>query len=79
MMARNTKIVNRVKIGKLILEDYPKAVLRKGCVNTAKKVCAYGQVYDSKADASRALGKSDTYVYRCIKNGIHSEDIFEIM
>lgn len=78
MMVRNTKIVNRVKIGKLIIEDCPKAVLRKGCINTAKKVCAYGKVYDSKADASRALGKSDTYVYRCIKNGIHSNDIFEI-
>lgn len=79
MMARNTKIVNRVKTGKLVIEDCPKAVLRKGCINTAKKVCVYGQVYDNKADASRALGKSDTYVYRCIKNGIHSEDIFEIM
>lgn len=45
---------------------------------STKKVCAYGKVYASQNEASRALGKIDNYVCECIKYGRHSNEIFEI-
>jgi 5-methylcytosine-specific restriction endonuclease McrA len=76
--ARNEKISTRVDTGELVIESCHQVILHKGTHKSSIKVCAYGNIYDSKRDASRALGKNDTYVGKCIKNGWHSNDIFEI-
>lgn len=75
---RNELIAVRVDNGELVVRDCDKSILHKGINKTSNKVCAYGNVYDSKADASRALGKSDNYVTQCIIRGSHSNDIYEI-
>ena len=77
-MKRNTRIADRVDTGELVIKVCPQMILHQGTQKASKKVCAYGKVYASKSDASRALGKSDSYVAKCIKKGIHSDDIFEI-
>lgn len=78
MMIRNEKITTRVNIGELVIKKCLKVVLHQGTKKTSKKVCAYGKVYESKISASRTLGKSESYVKKCIKDGTHSNDIFEI-
>jgi hypothetical protein len=80
MMKRNERIADRVDAGELLIYDCSNSniILHKGINKTSKKVCAYGKVYASKIEASRALGKNDTYVTRCIRDGRHSNDIFEI-
>jgi hypothetical protein len=78
MTKRNERIAERVDANKIIIEDCEKVNIHIGTQKKSKKICAYGNVYDSKADASRALGKANTYVYRCILYGRHSNDIFEI-
>jgi hypothetical protein len=78
MMKRNERIAGRINAGILVIEDYEKVNLHRGSNKTSKKVCAYGKVYDSKSEASRALGKSICYVGQCIRDGRHSNDIFEI-
>jgi hypothetical protein len=78
MNARNDRIADRVVDGNLIINECEKVLLHNGVNKTSKKVYAYGEVYESKSEASRALGKSDTYVCQCIKKGWHSGDIFEI-
>lgn len=78
MSMRNNKISVRVDAGELVLDDYEKVVLHTGVKKNSKKVCAYGKVYASKLEASRALGKCVSYVAMCIKNGSHPNDIFEI-
>lgn len=78
MSIRNEHISVRVDAGELVVGDYEKVVLHTGTKKNSKKVCAYGNVYDSKAEASRALGRSVNYVAISIKNGSHSNDIFEI-
>ena len=75
---RNEIISVRVDTGKLVIYNCDKVIIHCGTNKTSKKVCAYGQVYGSKADASRALGKSVTYVSWCIVNGRYPDDIFEI-
>lgn len=78
MAKRNERIAGRLDAGEIIIEDYEKVNLHIGIDKNSKKVCAYGIVYDSKAEASRALGKRDDYITRCIRLGRHSNDIFEI-
>jgi 5-methylcytosine-specific restriction endonuclease McrA len=75
---RNERITNRLDSGDLVINVCPKTIIHQGINKTANKVCAYGKVYESKADASRALGKNDGYVCKCIRDGRHSDDIFEI-
>ena len=78
MIERNERIASRVDAGKLIVSACDKAILHKGTQKTSKKVYAYGRVYANKQDASRALGKDDSHVCKCIKQGRQSDDIFEI-
>lgn len=78
MTKRNDRIAGRVDAGEIIIEDYEKVNLHIGKQKKSKRVCAYGNVYDSKAEASRALGRADAYVGTCIRRGRHSNDIFEI-
>jgi hypothetical protein len=79
---RNKKIAKRLKNGYFNLEELtnkaPKTILHKGSSPASKKVCAYGKVYKNKSEASRALGKTYTYASICIRDGIHSDEIFEI-
>jgi 5-methylcytosine-specific restriction endonuclease McrA len=77
-MVRNERIAVRVDTGNLFIDDCKRMILHGGTHKSSKKVCAYGKVYPSKAEASRALGKSDNYVCLCIKNGWYADDIFEI-
>lgn len=78
MVERNERIANRMDAGKLNIEDCIQVILHKGAQKTSIKVYAYGKIYASKREASRALGKGDSYVKNCIFLGIHSNDIFEI-
>ena len=78
MIERNERIAKRVDNGVLIVNECVKVPLHKGTQKTSKKVCAYGKVYESQCDASRALGKNDRYICNCIHNGRHSNDIFDI-
>ena len=78
MMKRNERIAIRVDTGVLVIDDYDRMILHQGVKRSSKKVCAYGHVYESKHEASRALGKSRSYVNRCINNNLHAEYIFEI-
>ena len=75
---RNEHIAERVDTGELAIEECSKVNLHIGTNKFAKRVCAYGKVYSSIISASRALGMSDRYVGMCIKDGTHSDDIFEI-
>ena len=75
---RNERIANRVDNGVLVITDCEKTTLHKGTQNTSKKVCVYGKVYTSHQEASRALGKSKSYVGMCIRDGRYSDDIFEV-
>ena len=80
--ARNKKISERMKSGYLNLEELakkvPRTILHKGSSPSSKKVCAYGKVYKNKSEASRALGKAYNYACICIRDGIYSDDIFDI-
>lgn len=78
MVDRNEKIANRVDTGDIVIEDYSRFILNTGTRKSSKKVYAYGKVYATQMEASKALGRCDTYVCECIKFGRHSEDIFEI-
>jgi hypothetical protein len=78
MNARNARIANRVIAGQLIIDNREKVILHHGTNKTCIRVRAYGKVYASKAEASRALGKSGSYIQLCIKYGWYSGDIFEI-
>ena len=64
------------KIDQLL--KYNLSILHEGRRELAKRTCAYGQIYQTRRDASRALGKSDNYVGKCIIRGAHSDDIFEV-
>jgi hypothetical protein len=75
---RNGRIADRVVAGELVIKECEKTILHKGANKRSKRVCAYGNIYESKTDASRALGKSDTYVSQCITNDWHAKDIFEV-
>jgi hypothetical protein len=77
-MARNERIAIRVDDGDLVIEDHSKAILHKGTNKSSKRVCAYGKIYESQYEASRALVKSDNHVCECIRRDKYSEDIFEI-
>lgn len=76
MMRRNERISERVDTGGLVIEDREKVILHKGICKTSKKVSAYGKVYTSFKEASRALGKGDDYVRDCIRNGRYKDEIF---
>ncbi|AGE53451.1 hypothetical protein ATCVGM07011_202R [Acanthocystis turfacea Chlorella virus GM0701.1] len=78
MAKRNERIAGRVDAGEIVIEDYEQVILHIGKQKKSKKVCAYGIVYDSKLEASRALGRCKDYIKRCINLGRHSNDIFEI-
>ena len=75
---RNERIANRIDIGEFIIEDYTKVILHKGTNKTSKKVCAFGNMYVSRREASRTLGKGGNYVCECINKRIHPDDIFDI-
>lgn len=77
-MKRNGRIADRVDAGELAIEECEKITLRKSECKTSKRVCAYGNVYTSHKEASRALGKNPSYVGDCIRHKRHSEHIFEI-
>ena len=77
-MKRNERIASRVDAGKLVIGEFEKSIIHNGRHLSSKKVYAYGNVYSSKIEASRALGKYHCYVGRCIKNGWYVDDIFEI-
>ena len=53
-------------------------ILHKGTNKTSKKVCAFGNMYVSRREASRTLGKGGNYVCECINKRIHPDDIFDI-
>ena len=78
MSARNERITNRLLAGELIITDRKQTILHRGIQKSSKKVCAYGNMYVSKAKASRALGNNDNYVGNCIRNKRYLDDIFEI-
>jgi hypothetical protein len=78
MRARNERIANRVDTGKLTINECEKVILHKGINSSSRRVYAHGIVYANMSSASRALGKCDTYVAKCIANVWHTDDIFEI-
>lgn len=78
MMKRNERISCRVDAGDIVIDKCDTVIIHCGTNKFSKKIYAYGKVYESKNDASRALGKNDNYVRKCIKYGRHSNDIFEI-
>ncbi len=78
MVARNGRIASRVFAGDHDIKECDKVILHHGTQKLSKKVCVYGNVYDSKIEASRAIGKSDNYVCQCIRDGRYSDDILEI-
>lgn len=78
MIKRNERIASRVDARNLIIYDCERTVLHNGTQKSSKKICAYGKVYQSKSEASRALGKGKNYVCNCIRDGRHTNDIFEI-
>lgn len=79
---RNKKIAERLNNGYFNLEELakkvPKTILHKGSSPDSKKVCAYGKVYKNKSEASRAIGKTYTYVSICIRDGKYMDEIFDI-
>ena len=75
---RNEMISVRLDTGKLVINSCDKVIIHCGTNKTIKKVCAYGTIYMSKRDASRALGMNNNYVSWCINNGKYPDDIFEI-
>lgn len=79
MTKRNGRIAARVDASELIIDDCERVVLHNGTQKSSKKVCVYGQVYESKIEASRALGKGTNYVCNCIRNGSYPVEIFEIV
>ena len=78
MMKRNERIADRVDDGVLVIKKCDKVTLHQGIQKSSNKVCVFGIVYSSKSEASRALGKCDSYISKCIKEGWHPGDIFEI-
>jgi hypothetical protein len=78
MIERNKMIADRINNGELVIDGCDKVIIHKGFSKKSKKVYAYGRVYASKQDASRALGKDDSHVCKCIKQGRQTDDIFEI-
>jgi 5-methylcytosine-specific restriction endonuclease McrA len=79
MSSQNERVADRVDTGELDISVYEKMSLHKGTCKTSKKVCAYGNIYPSKIEAYRAIGKCDNYVRECIKYGRYSDEIFEIV
>jgi 5-methylcytosine-specific restriction endonuclease McrA len=80
---RNKKIAERLKNDHFDLKEFTnkvsKSKIHKGISLNSKKVCAYGRVYENRAEASRDLGKAYTsYVSICIRDCIHLDDIFDI-
>lgn len=75
---RNEFIANRVDTGELVIKKCPQVVLHQGINKTSQKVCTYGKVYANKMEASRALGKCNTYVKNCMKRCAYKDDIFDI-
>ena len=78
MIERNELIATRVDTCDLIIDIGSKNILHEGRRELAKRTCAYGQIYQTRRDASRALGKSDNYVCKCIRDGRYFDDIFEV-
>lgn len=78
MMKRNERIAYRVDIGDIIVEKCDKVREHFGTQPSSKKVCARGKVFTSMINASSELGRCTNYVYECINNKRHSEEIFEI-
>lgn len=75
---RNNRIADRVDTGDLLIETCEQTILHQGTRKSSKKVCAYGKMYASKMEASRALNKGYSYVSGCTRDGTHPGDIFEI-
>jgi 5-methylcytosine-specific restriction endonuclease McrA len=78
MMRRNERIASRVDNGVLVIGTCEKILLHNGTQKKSNNICAYGKVYSSKRDASRALGQCGCYVRACISHGRYKDDIFEI-
>ena len=78
MTKRNKRISDRVDTGEFVFVECPKVLLSQGSQPSSKKVCVYGNVYDNMSEASRALGKCDNYVCRCIRDGRNPDEIFEV-
>lgn len=78
MIKRNKRIADRVDSGEFVFDNHEQVILHQGAHPSSRKVCAYGIVYASKMEASRALGKSNSYVKNCILYDRHSADMFEI-
>ena len=79
---RNKKIAERLDNGYFNIDELtkkvPKIILHKGSSPDSKKVCVYGNIYKNKSEASRAIGKAYNYVSICIRDGIHSDEIFDV-
>jgi len=75
-MARNKRIFDRVIAGELVIDNQQQTNLSLGANNRSRKVCVYGNVYESQRKASKAMGKHDTYIFLCIKNDTTPNDIF---
>ena len=75
---RNDKIANRIANGQIIFFGSKANLRNKGIKSSAKKVCAYGNVYSSQQEASCALNKNELYVAQCIYYKRYLHDIFHI-
>lgn len=78
MTKRNERIARRVDDGDIVIEDRSRMILHIGTPKSSKRVCAYGKVYESQIDATRALKKGDNYVCQCILDRRYPEDIFYV-
>ena len=78
MSRRNERIARRIDNGDFVIEDCVKVILNKGINKTSKKVCAFGNVYAGKREASRMLEKGSNYITECINKRIHADEIFDI-
>lgn len=75
MLSRDGRIADRIENGDLILINCDKVLRNKGVHSSTKKVCVYGNVYESQIDASRNTGID---VRDCIRFVKQPDSIFNI-
>jgi len=75
MLTRDGRISDRIENGDLIFINCDKVLRSKGVQSSSKKVCVYGNVYESQIDASRKTGID---VRDCIRRKKQPDSIFDI-
>jgi hypothetical protein len=75
---RNDNIAKRIECCDIVVKSSAKKLRDYGANNKTRKVCVYGNVYNTQFIASLAIGKNATYVSRCISDGRYPNDIFNI-